>query len=204
MFHDAFVKLDETEAESVLGEINPALTGGDFNPRAAVVMTQDLSFYPGYRFLDIADYANTPPFRKFVIYKPDDIIVLDGTNGPVYALNDRTTFGLVSSTVADYVRFFFTHVRGPHGRFLLCETVDDIAWHEEPPPAARKAVSDLLTPLAVTDEPVDGSYVLSGCMVFRDALYKADIAVTAAGRVSVSNEELLLDDLPVIDDVLGV
>src|SRR5688572_20432938 len=113
MFQDAFIKLEKDECRQVLEEINPALGGGAFSPKTSTVLAQDLSFYPGYRFLDVADYEITPAFRKFIVHRPGDVTVLDWTNDPIYKLNDKVPLGLTRDTVRDYIRFFFSYVRGP-------------------------------------------------------------------------------------------
>ena len=103
----------------------------------------------------------------------------------------------------DYARFFFSHVRGEHGRFLIIDTVDDIDWKDEPPPSARKATGKMLEELHVIGKGVDGTWHLLGRMVFRDSLFQAQIHVAPDGQVSMSNEELLVDDMPIMDDTLG-
>lgn len=203
MFQDAFIKLDRKECETVLGDITPALSGSVFEPDTVTMLGQELSFYPGYRFIDIADYEVTPHLRKFVIYKPGDVVALDWTNKPVYALNDRVPIGLTPETVLEYVRFFFTYVRGPHGRFIFAEMVDDIPWREDPPPAARKAMGGLLEAVTLHGRNGDGAYNVSACMVFKDTLYKTGILVAPDGRITMNNEEILIGDLPVQDDMLG-
>ncbi len=203
MFEEAFIRLDAQECETVLGDINPALEGGDFDSGSVTILGQELSFYPGYRFLDMADYEVTPHFRKFVIYKPGAVIVLDWTNKPLYELNNKAPLELTKETIADYVRFFFTYVRGPHGKFSIIETVDDISWSEEPPPAARKSLGKMLQPVMINGKNGDNSFHLTACLMFKGTLYKASIFVTKDGRITVSDEEIIIDDMPVADDIFG-
>ena len=63
MLQDALIKLDPQESESVLLEINPKLQGGAFAPASVTILGQEVPFYPGYRFLDMADYETSPPVR---------------------------------------------------------------------------------------------------------------------------------------------
>lgn len=203
MFQDAFIKLDRLETESLLDVANPKLDGATFRPDNTVVLAHDLPFYPGYRFAEIADHNTNPPRSRYVIQKDGDITVLDWTNEPVYRLNEQAPVRLDHHNVIDYVRFFFTYIRGRHGRFLVTETVDDIQWQEEPPPAARKAVGKMLLPLRVIERDGDGDYILECTMVFKDSLFKARVRVKENGRVELFDEELVIEDIPVIDDVLG-
>jgi hypothetical protein len=199
---DQFVKLDLLECETVLEEINPALKGSHFHPATVTILAQEPKFYPGYRFLDLADYETVPNIRKFVLYKPGDVVVLNWTNEPIYALNEKAPILLDESTVSDYVRFFFTYVRGKHGRFIITENVEDILWRDEPPPAARKAIGKMLEPLHITEHK-GGDFKLIARMMFKDSLFKTTVNVQASGLVNLSDEELLIEEMPIVDDTFG-
>lgn len=211
MFQDAYVKLDRLEVEDVVAHTKKAFDGISFNPEQTVVMVRDLPFYPGYRFYDMTDHSRNPAARRFLIAKGDEFIVLDFTNGPIYALNKKTnadgqpTIYLTRDTVKDYVRFFFTFVRGRHGRFIIVETVDDISWREEPPMAAKNAIGKLIRPIAFhATDTGDGTFYMQAQMMFRDSLFQADVTAKPDGLVQLSNESLLIEDMPVVDDTFGL
>ncbi|MFA7277079.1 MAG: hypothetical protein WC043_09795 [Pseudobdellovibrionaceae bacterium] len=204
MFHDTYIKLDRLETEDILTLTVRHFDGISFNPQNSIIMARDLSFYPGYRLYDMADHTHIPAARRFVLMKDGDLVILDFTNAPIYALNSRLPLVLNEDTVRDYVRFFFNFVRGRHGRFLITESVDDIAWRDEPPPAARKSVGKLIMPLTLLkSDRGDGSYIFQAQMMFRDSLFQADILVAKDGAVQLSNEQLLIEDMPVLDDIFG-
>jgi len=208
MFQDAFTKLELDQIAMYLDSINPHLDGSPFDAVETTMLEIDIPFYPGYKFLDVADYSTVPGKRRFILYRPkssdkaEDVVVLDWTNEPIYTLNHSLPISLDENTVPYYVRFFFTYIRGKHGRFIVAESVDDINWKEDPPPQARKAISKMLMPLAIS-EAKDGKYYLKATMMFRDSLFKADIEVQPNGLVTLSNEELLVEDMPVLDDTFG-
>ncbi|MEO5368373.1 MAG: hypothetical protein H7831_18850, partial [Magnetococcus sp. WYHC-3] len=149
MYHEAFTKLDLAEAATILDIVNPAFDGTKFDPVETTIMTQQVRFYPGYRLLDIADHASKPALRRFVLYTPENFIVLNFTNAPIYSLNEKLPIKLNSENVDDYVRFFFSYVRGRHGRFIITESVEDIHWRDDPPPSARKAIGKMLNPESI-------------------------------------------------------
>lgn len=204
MFQDSYIKLNKKETTALLEATKSLFDGVAFQVDHTIVMARDLSFYAGYRFLDIADHAHIPPARRFLIEKDEKYTVIDFTNAPLYALNASVPIKINKETLADYTRFFFQFVRGRHGRFLIVESVDDIQWREEPPPAARRAIGKLITPmtLMLNDTP-NGPYHLLAQMIFKDSLFQSDITVTDTGMVSLSNEKLMVEDLPVLDDVFG-
>lgn len=202
MYQEAFSKLELSEIATILDKLNPEFDGSVFDPVESTILAQDVPFYPGYRLMDIADYAATPALRRFVLYSPDDFVILNFTNEPIYELNQKLPIKLTEENVTDYVRFFFTYVRGRHGRFIITESVDDVNWKEDPPPAARKAIGKMLSPVTL-EETKDGNYHLSACMVFKDSLFKSKVKVENTGFVSLSDEELLVEDMPVLDDTFG-
>lgn len=203
MFQDAFIKLDTLETETLLEEINPKLEGSSFDSSTAVIMVHDLPFYPGYRFAEISDHETNPPRSRYIVQKDRDVIVLNWTNDPIYMLNEKVPIRLDHHSVIDYVRFFFTYIKGRHGRFLITETVDDIKWQEEPPPAARRAVGKMLVPLQVTGKTEEGGFLLEASMIFKDSLFKTKVNVKKNGRVELFDEELVIEDIPVVDDIIG-
>lgn len=203
MFQEAYTKLELAEVATILDQVNPSFDGAEFDPVETTIMAVDMSFYPDYRFLEIANHSVSPAMERFVIYNPEKFTVLDFSNEPIYALNKETPINLNEDNVVEYVRFFFTYVRGRHGRFLIAEGVDDINWKEEPPPAARKAIGKMLKVLNITEKAEDGSYKLQTTMMFKDSLFKSDVNVTSDGSVSLTEEELLIEDMPVLDDTFG-
>lgn len=204
MFQDTYTKLNPADIEKILAKTAASFDGVSFNPANTIVMERSLDFYPGFKFYDMADHSNNPPLRRFLLVKKDNVIVLDFTNTPIYEMNKSAPIYLNEDTVVEYVRFFFNFVRGRHGRFLIVESVDDIAWTEEPPSNAKKSISKLIMPISrITKDIDDGNYHLHAQMIFRDSLFAADIIVQKDGMVQLTNEQLMIEDMPVQDDTLG-
>ena len=203
MYQDAFVKLELEETAKLLEIYNPLFHGSNFDPVETTIMSQAMSFYPGLRYLDIADYSCVPPIQRFAVDGDGVNVVLDWSNKPIYQLNEDMPIILNEDTAADYVRFFFDHVRGKNGRFLITESVDDIKWRDDPPPAARKTIGEMLMPMIVADAKGDGGYFLSITVMFKDSLFQCDVDVSVDGQIDLHNEKLLVEDMPVLDDAFG-
>lgn len=206
MFHDALIKLDTLEAQTLLTELNPQIEGSPYEAGKATVLTAPVSFYPGHQFIEISDHTTMPARKTALIYKAGEAksaVILDWTNKPIYVLNDNAPLSLDESTINDYVRFFFNYVRGRHGRLVIIENVDEISWKDEPPVNARKAVGSLIAPLHLYGIDNDGTYRLSARMLFKDSLFKADVVVDHNGHVNLEDEELVIEDIPVVDEVLS-
>jgi hypothetical protein len=206
MLHDAFKKLDSADTSSILDIVNPKLAPLKFNPAITTILAIEPLFYPGYRFLDIADFSVMPTLHAYVLYKPgadNSIVILDWTNAPLYKLNAEAPIALSEENITEYIKFFFTYVRGKQGRIVIAENIDDIPWREDPPPQARKALGKMLIPLEIKENFPD-KYKLSSTIIFKDSLFKADIEVSSNGQISLNNEQLLVEDMPVLDDTFGL
>lgn len=194
-------KLDPERAARLLAEVNPFLEPVPFAADSTTVRLQKTPFWRGYEFLELTDLSTVPPARKYAIHKPGETRVIDWTNRPVYETNEKAPIFLDARTVIDYVKFFFAYVRGRHGRFLVIETIDDIRWQIEPPAQGRKVMQEMLEPVSVAGQGPDGSYILDAFMVFKDSLFKTKIHVRVDGIISMSDEELKIEGMPVMQDV---
>lgn len=203
MYQEAFEKLDLADCATILDRIAPLLNNAAFDPVETTIMAADIPFYPHCQLLDISNHTNMPSLRRYAIYSPKKSAVIDFTNEVIYRFNDDLPIKLNEANVGTYTRFFFTYVRGKHGRFIIVENVDDVPWKEDPPPAARHAVGRMIKPITLKEVDEQGAYHLSACMVFKDSLFRSDVTVKPDGLVSISNEELLLEDMPIMDDTFG-
>lgn len=203
MFKDAFIKLDSMQAMKMAELVNPKLDI-TFDPDTVTVMIHSLSFYEGYYIAELSDHDQNPPVMRIAICNDAGAVhVLNWTNSVIYQLNKSVPLTLNDNTVLDYIRFFFTYVRGQHGRFLIVDNVDDIDWREEPAPAGRKALAKMIEPLTLKKREGDVS-IFKASIIFKDSLFVADIHVHADGRIEMRDEELLVEDIPVADDIFGM
>jgi hypothetical protein len=193
-------KLDPEKAIRILSEINPKLEPVPFAPGSTTLRTQKLGFYGSYELIELTDLSTIPPARKFAVYKSGDVQVVDWTNQAIYDTNEKAPLTLNERNVVSYVKFFFSYVRGRHGRFLIIENIDDIRWQIEPPLQGRKVMQDMLEPVTLLSAEEDGSFKLSAFMVFKDSLFRTEIHVKKNGLISMSNEELKIEGMPVLQD----
>lgn len=204
MYQEAFEKLELDETAQILDRVSPLLEGVTFDPVETTILAAEIPFYPGCKLLDVANHTTMPPQRRFVIYSTKHATVINFHNECIYKFNDDLPIKLDENNVGTYVRFFFTYVRGKHGRFIVVENIDDINWKEDPPPSARQAISRMIKPVSLTKEiGKDGVFHLEARIVFKDSLFKSKVVVQPNGLVTLSDEELLVEDMPVLDDTFG-
>jgi len=206
MFSDAYITIENDQAVDLIAQLNEKLEGNSFDPEQSRLLSHSLPFYNGYSLCEVSDFNNTPTRQISFIYKEaadsDDIFILDGTNEPIYGLNKQVPIFLDKDNVLTYVRFFFHYVRGRFGRFNIVESVDEVNWREEPAPAGRRALSKMIQPLELKNNSDDENYHLLASIIFKDSLFESDVTVQENGDVSLSNQEMLVEDIPVLDDSL--
>lgn len=197
---DEWQKLDAEKAARILSDVNPHLEPVPFSLGDTTVRTQKLPFYKDYEFAELTDLSAVPAARKYALYKPGDVNVITWTNQTIYEVNEKAPIALDEKTVVAYVKFFFNYVRGRHGRFLIIESIDDIRWQIEPPLQGRKVMQEMLEPVTVLSRDDEGTFHLEAFMVFKDSLFKTQIHVRGDGLVSMSEEELKIEGMPVQQD----
>lgn len=205
MFDEAYEKLDLDETATIIEMVNKQVEGSLFDPLETTILAIDVPFYKDYRFLDIADHATKPPLQRYVLQKKgtQDFTLLDWTYKTIYDLNEKAPIELTDKNIIDYVRFFYQFVKGRHGRFIICESVENIHWKDEPPEEIRKALNQVLVPFKIIEKREDGVYKMHGCMMLKDALFKVDIYVEPNGRITMADHEILIEDIPVLDLTFG-
>jgi hypothetical protein len=194
-------KLDVESAARALSEINPHLEPVPFRMDTTTIRTLKLPFYREYMLYELTDLSAVPGARKYALYKPGDVHVINWTNQPIYEVNEKAPVMLKESTAVDYVKFFFNYVRGRHGRFTVIETIDDIRWQIDPPAQGRKVMQEMLEPVTLTGQEADGTFNLEAFMLFKDSLFKTQVHVKKDGLVSMSSEELKIEGMPILQDV---
>tara|TARA_R110002072_G_scaffold217390_1_gene375125 strand:- start:891 stop:1511 length:621 start_codon:yes stop_codon:yes gene_type:complete len=205
MFDEAFTKLEIEEIALILDVINKKVEGSIFDPLETTIMAIDIPFYSNHRFLDIADYATNPPLQRFAIQKTGtmDFVLLDWSYKIIQQLNTSVPISLTEENVLEYVRFYFSHVKGRHGRFIVCETVDHIKWKDEPPEEIRKSINQAINPLEIIEKRKDDVYQVKAFMMLKDALFQSDVYIEPNGNVTITNHEVLIENVPVLDSVVG-
>lgn len=168
-----------------------------------------LPFYPDAHLLVLIDSARNGRREIFALAQLEKSLrVLDWSNGPIYEAN--TDWNLAISDEASaiaYIRLFFQHVRGKHGRFLLVERPADIRWSELGAAEQQEACAQIIHPIRPLDACNGGRIGFSVTILFQRDLFECLVEVDTGrddpkqkGLVTLSNEQVLLEDLNVEED----
>ena len=200
MYHIDWEEISAEDVPRLLADINQHMDGFNFDPNVTTIEKHDLPFYAEYDLLRVTDPSGEEELEKVLIYKEGELHVLNWTNQPIYTVNENAPIYLNEDIAPLYAKFFFDHVRGRHGRFMIVESADEINWMEEPPEDAKKAIDDMITTVDHFETKDEGTMSYSSYMIFKDSLFKANIHVEKDGMVSLSDEALIVEGMPVHQD----
>lgn len=197
---DNWNKKTEKDIAQILPEVNNMIDPVPFDLEQTIIRSQPLEFYPDYELLELTDMSVIPAAKKYVVYKPGDVNVIDWTNDVIYELNKNAPINLTAGNVTSYIKFFLEYVQGRHGKFTVIETEYDIKWQVEPPAQGRKIMQDMLKPVELVNTNSDGSYDLKVFVTYKDSLFITDIKINNEGIVEMSEEEIKVEGMPLLQD----
>ena len=197
---DNWNKKTEKDVKQLLPEINNMIDPVPFDIEQTIIRSQPLTFYEGYELLELTDMSTIPAAKKYVVYKPGDVNVVDWTNDFIYELNKNAPINLTENNVTSYIKFFLEYVQGRHGKFTVIETEYDIKWQVEPPAQGRKIMQEMLKPIEILKKESDGSFDLKAFVTYKDSLFTTNIKVNIQGIVEISQEEVKIEGMPLLQD----
>jgi hypothetical protein len=194
--------IDPEDVPRLVAEVNRELKEKQFDPNTTVGRRQSLPFYAEHDLIELVDNATAnPTFKRRILYRAGDINILNWTNGPIYATNEKAPISVSDDNAATYIKFFFNFVKGRHGRFVIVESIDEIAWAGNVPDKGKEAVGKIVKPVSVTTSE-NGKITLLAFMVFKDSLFRANVHVERDGMVSLSDEALVIEGMPIVEDTV--
>ncbi len=209
-----FQTLDATATSKLLADVAGDIAPVKLPEGKTIVQSADLEFYNDYKLYTLSDTSLPAPNTRYMLYKPGDVSLMNWTNEPLYAVNERAPIKVDRKTCIPYARFFFHFVRGQLGRFIIVERPDEVTWLPNANDKEKAEVNALLTPVTYKGIGRDNLITLSATVVFKNALFKTDIKIApfemdvfdpevgapehfTIGQMKLTNEDLLLEDLNV-------
>jgi len=135
---------------------------------------------------------------KYILGNEDFVNYLDYTNAPIYGIADKNEFVMSPNIVVDYVYFFFDAVKSRHGKFYFPKNSNDIPLciDTETADEVIDTIKSNIQEAKVLE--VNQDYiVIEGNCFFKVSLFKTKVKVTSNGQINLSDEELVLEGLPI-------
>jgi len=214
MFDVTFNPLDQASSQKMLAEIGTDISPVNLPADKTEIGIYDLPFYDDFKLYALSDTSLPKPNARYALYKPNDVSLMNWTNEPIYAVNERAPIKLDRKTVIVYAKFFFHFVRGQLGRFIIVEKPEEMVWLANATDKEKADVAARLMPVTYKGIGRDNLYTLTATVVFKNALFKTDIKIApyemdvfdpetnqpehfTIGQMKLTNEDLLLEELNV-------
>jgi len=212
MFDQPFKNLDAAATAKLLSEIAGEIAPVTLPEGKTTVQVADLPFYDEFKLYALSDATLPQPNTRYMLYKPGDVTMLNWTNEPIYAVNERAPIKLDRKTAVPYAKFFFHFVRGQLGRFIIVEKPEEVVWLANATAKEKADVAQRLMNVSYKGIGRDNLFTLTASVVFKNALFKTDIKIApydmdvfdpdlgapehfTIGQMKLTNEDLLLEEL---------
>jgi hypothetical protein len=186
-------RLDRENTLKTIDSVRSAAEGALFSPATSEVQKARLSFYDSVDLFKLTNFASLPSFTFEYLGDGMHYYYLDGSELPIFTINDKGHLSLNERSVVDYLEFYLSHVmiddeetfliQRPHDMPLLdslgVDSIDAITRNHKPATVAYDAGYDRHTVEA--DIYADG------------LLMRATIEVNASGRVTITDRRMILN-----------
>ncbi len=198
----AYQKIEGREMDKYIPLANAHLSGTPLHKGGVQMLRAKPGFYPDCVILDIQDRQSHPSRHITLVTDQATTQIIDYSVATLAQMNKIFNLTLNDETVHDYIRFYLRHTQGTQGRFVLLEGVDDVPWRDEPPPAARKALGEMIRALPIAIEKNKTGWGGQVSLIFQNAFFYADLSVAKDGTITLSHERLMIDQMPIWDDII--
>ncbi len=209
-----FQALSASEADKLIAAVADEIDPVTLPAGKTQIFAAELPFYEEHKLYMMNDTTLPPPNARYMLYKPGDVSMMNWTNEPIYAVNERAPIKLSRKTMVPYAKFFFHYVRGQLGRFIIVEKPEEVVWLANANDKEKADVAARLMPVTYKGVGRDNLYTLTATVVFKNALFKTDIKIApyemdvfdpelgapehfTVGQMKLTNEDLLLEELNV-------
>ena len=164
-----------------------------FSLTTSEVKRARLSFYDKIFAYRLTNFASLPSFTFDYLGDGAHFQHLDGTELPIYTVNDKGYLDLNDRTVVDYLEFFFSHVAFENDEMVLIQSANDNPLLDSLDfDSADAVISNHKPPIVSYDAGYDRHTVEAD--LYADGLVlRATIEVTASGRVSITDRKMIVN-----------
>lgn len=193
-------RLDRETTIKTIDSVKSASEAGLFSPATSEVQRARVTFYDGLFLYKITNFASLPSFTFEYLGDGTFFHYLDGTEQPVYAVNDRGYLNLNDRTVLDYLEFFMARVMLDDDEIYFIRDPHDMPFLESLDSGSADAVIRNHKPASVSYDAGFDKFTIEGDLYSEGQILRAVLEVSAKGRVSVLSRKMVVNS---VADSLG-
>ncbi|MBR1777114.1 MAG: hypothetical protein IJ752_00810 [Alphaproteobacteria bacterium] len=187
-------ELSDTEKKQLAERIARSVERAPFRAGHYELKRFPLPFYKNAYDVHIKCFTTRPVITKEYVCDDTHVFETDGEEETLAEINAALSLALNAENVTAYTSFYFQKVAIDDSFAQLIFRAEDI-FDDTFSKELQENLKDLISAPQVQE--AQNSYIVSGFVLLEDTLFKADIAVSQSGTVTIKNEEVAYDSLPV-------
>ena len=187
-------ELSDTEKERLVERIIQAVGRVPFRAGRFDMKRYALPFYKNAYDVYVKCFTTRPVITKEYVCDDEHVFETDGEEETLIKINRALSLELDSENVAAYAAFYFKQVAVNDSFAVLALTPDDIIG-EDFDEELRETLKNLISAPRV--RKTESGFIVSGFILLEDTLFKADLKIEKKGAVSIDNEKIIYENLPV-------
>ncbi|HPD83217.1 MAG: hypothetical protein R3D88_00760 [Alphaproteobacteria bacterium] len=185
-------RLDRDNSTKVINSVKSGANEGLFSVGTSEVQRGRVNFYKDYSVYKVTNYASLPSFS--FEYLSDGVFFhyLDGTEQPIYSVNDKGVLTLDKHNVMEYLAFFFAHVGDDEGDIMVINNPHDMPLLDSLAPHVYDAVFAQHKPAEIHYDGGFDAYEIEANLYMNSQLVRAQIEVSTKGRVKIKGQKKMV------------
>lgn len=186
-------RLDRDSTIRTIDSVKSASDAGLFSVATSEVQKAKLSFYIDIDLYKLTNFSSLPSFTFEYLGDGKFFQYLDGTELPVYTVNDKGHLSLNERSVVDYLEFFFSHVTIDDDEMFLIQNPYDMPLLESLDSDSIDAITRNHKPAEVSYDAGFDKHTVEADLYAEGVLLRATIEVNAAGRVAITGRRMIVN-----------
>jgi hypothetical protein len=181
--------------KELMEKVTASLGEKPYKEHRYTVSQKPLSFYNAASLVSIRNLSSMPHIKRTYIFDGETAFQTDGSPESIYEINQKCGLSLTASNAVSYLDFFLSRIYAGAWGFALITAFKDL-------PGTGSFDDTLATELKrVIAKPVlrqnDTGFLIT-CFVLQNVtLFKADVAVSKDGTVTIPHDKTVYGELPI-------
>lgn len=188
-------RLDRDNSIKVIDSVKSEANAGLFSAGTSEVKRARTVYYQDYFIYKVTNFASLPSFSFQYLSDGTFFHYLDGTEEPIYTVNDKGALTLTPATIMAYLQFFFEQVGDEDGDIILINNPHDMPLLDSLDPDAYNAVFAQYTAPEVKHNAESNSYVVNADLYKESQMVRAEIHISGRGRVKIADQKMIVQQM---------
>ena len=186
-------RLDRDTTLKTIESVRSAAEGGLFSPATSEVQKARLSFYEGVELYKLTNFASLPSFTFEYLGDGMHFHYLDGTEVPIFTVNDKGHLQLNERSVVDYLEFYLSHIMVDDEEMFLIQRPHDMPLLDSLDEDSIDAITRNHKPATVSYDAGFDKHTVEANIYADGLVLRATIEVNASGRVEILNRRMIVN-----------